>query len=127
MNKHTTRNTIIVIAVIVVAVGFLFSLSNSGSRFAAGVLDDFAKCLSAKGATMYGAYWCPHCQNEKAAFGDSFRHVNYVECTEQTNKCVAANIQGYPTWVFQDGRRFEGEQGLQRLSEESGCPLPARQ
>ena len=76
----------------------------------AGQYDDFAKCLSSKGAVMYGAYWCPHCQNEKKAFGDSFRLINYVECTEETSKCLAEKINGYPIWIFPDGKRLEGEQ-----------------
>ncbi|MEK7193409.1 MAG: hypothetical protein AAB652_01325 [Patescibacteria group bacterium] len=86
-------------------------------------LNQFAQCLSEKGVTMYGADWCPHCQNEKRAFGDSFRFVPYVECPKEPNRCIAAGINGYPTWVFADGTRFEGEQGIQKLSQKSGCPL----
>ena len=71
---------------------------------------------------MYGAYWCSHCQNEKRAFGDSFRFVPYVECTRETAKCAAAGIEGFPTWIFPDGRKLVGEQGLRRISQESGCP-----
>ena len=97
---------------------------------AKGNYDDFAKCLSSKDAVMYGAYWCPHCQNEKKSFGDSFRFVNYIECTQETGKCLTEKINGYPTWIFPassaggpDGKRFEGEMGLERLSRESGCLL----
>lgn len=86
-------------------------------------LDSFAECLSSKGAVMYGAYWCPHCQNEKNAFGGSFKYVNYVECTEKPNECLAKDVQGYPTWIFPDGKRFVGEQGITKLQEASGCPL----
>src|ERR1700756_4791741 len=42
--------------------------------------DDFARCISAKGAKMYGAFWCPHCEEQKEQFGSSFQYVNYVEC-----------------------------------------------
>jgi len=87
-------------------------------------LEAFARCLTDKGAVMYGAYWCSHCQNEKKAFGKSFEFINYVECTEKPDLCTAASIAGYPTWIFPDGRRLEGEQGLKRLAEASGCALP---
>jgi len=97
-----------------------------------GKLDSFAKCLASKGITMYGADWCAHCQNEKNRFGDSFRFVPYVECPKEPNKCIAAGINGYPTWTFPaslaggtDSRKLEGEQGLQKLSDESGCKLPS--
>ena len=63
--------------------------------------DAFAKCLTAKGLTMYGAEWCPHCKDQKALFGDSFKYVNYVECPQNTNLCLAKGIQGYPTWIVE--------------------------
>ncbi len=87
-------------------------------------LDGFAQCLSAKNVTMYGAYWCSHCQAEKARFGDAFRFVNYVECTVETKKCLDNKIDGYPTWILGDGTRLEGEQGLEGLSRATGCLLP---
>lgn len=90
-------------------------------------LDEFAKCLAQKGAVMYGAYWCSVCKKEKEAFGDSFRFVSYVECSTETRKCLDAGINGYPTWTFPDGRKFEGLQGVEKLSQESGCPLPQLQ
>ena len=36
-----------------------------------GKLDGFAQCLKDKGAIFYGAFWCPHCQNQKKMFGRS--------------------------------------------------------
>jgi len=67
---------------------------------ATGSLDDFAKCLADKKVTMYGAYWCTHCQADKAAFGNSFKYVPYVECTEKVQECLAAGVEGYPTWII---------------------------
>lgn len=87
-------------------------------------LDLFAKCLAQKKITMYGADWCPHCQNEKKNFGSSFQYVPYVECPKNTKLCLAKKINGYPTWLFPDGKRLEGEQGLEKIAEESKCALP---
>ncbi len=87
-------------------------------------LDDFAKCLAQKEITMYGADWCPHCQEEKKRFGTSFHYVPYVECPDNPSACIAKDIKGYPTWIFPDGKKLEGEQGLKKLSEESMCSLP---
>ena len=63
--------------------------------------DSFAKCLTVKGFSMYGAEWCPHCKDQKALFGDSFKYINYVECPQNTNLCLAKGIQGYPTWIIE--------------------------
>src|SRR3990167_11099947 len=71
-----------------------------------GQLDEFAQCV-AEEATMYGAYSCAHCQNQKKMFSDSFRFVKYVECTEDTKTCLDLGINGYPTWIFGDGSRVE--------------------
>lgn len=87
-------------------------------------LDEFAKCIADKEITMYGAAWCSHCQNQKRAFGNSFRLVPYVECPENPELCTAKGVDGYPTWVFPDGRKLVGEQGLAKLSAATGCALP---
>jgi len=90
---------------------------------AEGRYDEFAQCLSEKGMVMYGADWCPHCQNEKKAFDDSFRLINYVECPDDPQLCLGKGIEVYPTWMMQDGRKLVGEQGLKKLSQQSGCPI----
>ena len=87
-------------------------------------LDAFAKCLAEKELTMYGADWCPHCQNEKNNFGESFQYVPYVECPDEPKLCIEKGIEGYPTWLLPDGTKLVGEQGLQKLSEISNCTLP---
>ncbi len=97
----------------------------------AAALADFAQCLAARGAVMYGANWCPHCQEEKTAFGAAFRFINYVECPEEPKRCLAAGIENYPTWIFPaspaggpDGQKLAGRQSLERLAELSDCTLP---
>jgi len=47
-----------------------------------GFYDEFAQCLTDKGVKMYGAYWCPHCQAQKALFEkhEMFeRHIDDVQ------------------------------------------------
>ena len=88
--------------------------------------EKLAKCLTAAGAKMYGAYWCPHCADQKKLFGDSFKFVSYVECDakgENANPetCKKAGIEGYPTWIFSDGKKVTGTQKLAKLSELSNC------
>jgi len=106
--------------VLIVATVFIL---NAGGKKDNLVLNQFAQCLSEKGVVMYGADWCPHCQNEKKAFGNSFQYVNYVECPKEPQKCLALGVDGYPTWIFSDGKRLVGEQGLEKLAGESGCAL----
>jgi hypothetical protein len=93
-------------------------------------LDGFAQCLKAKGAKMYGAWWCPHCAEQKEMFGFAFQYVNYVECSPEGKReplnqvCKQAGIKNFPTWQFPDGSRTDGPQPLAVLGEKTGCKLP---
>lgn len=114
---------IIVGAAVIAAV--LLWQANTGS----GKLDGFAQCLKDRGVIFYGAFWCPHCQNQKSLFGKSAKLLPYVECSNpdgqsQNQLCDSKGIKGYPTWVFPDGSSESGEVPLGRLAEKSGCVLP---
>ncbi len=70
-----------------------------------GKYDDFAACIKESGATFFGAFWCPHCQEQKALFGKSAKGLPYVECStidgqNQTQECKVKGIESYPTWHF---------------------------
>lgn len=93
-----------------------------------GELDGFAQCINESGAKFYGAFWCPHCNDQKALFGNSAKLLPYVECStpdrqNQTQECIDAGIQSYPTWEFSDGSRESGVVSLDQLSEITGCQL----
>jgi len=115
----------ILVAVAAIAVGlWAFVRHQHTSRY-----NSFARCLSTKGAKMYGAFWCPHCADQKELFGSSFEYVDYVECGIKGSRgiaqaCTDANIKHFPTWIFADGTRVEGEHQLEFLGQETGCPLP---
>lgn len=125
MNKNTI---IIIAALVIVAVAFVFLQDKMPGKTAtaAGKYDDFAKCLTEKGATFYGATWCGHCNNQKQMFGESFQHVNYIECAGegggQSGACEFAGITAYPTWDI-NGERIQGAQKFETLSEKTGCVL----
>jgi len=85
-----------------------------------------AEHLTATGAKMYGAYWCPHCHEQKLLLGkEAFSKINYIECApeaknSQTKVCEQAGIKGFPTWEI-NGKLIEsGAQELEKLAELSG-------
>lgn len=109
----------VVIIIVVVA------MSNSGGP---GEYDGFARCLEEKGFKFYGAYWCTHCQTQKKMFGNSADELPYIECSlpnnaGQTQICIQAGIQSYPTWELPSGRRIEGTLSIQELVSFSGCSI----
>ncbi|OGI60634.1 hypothetical protein A2641_01880 [Candidatus Nomurabacteria bacterium RIFCSPHIGHO2_01_FULL_37_25] len=94
-----------------------------------GKYDTFATCLKDKGAVFYGAFWCPHCQEQKKLFGSSQKLLPYVECStadarNQTQICIDKKVSSYPTWEFTDGSRLNGEIPLAQLAEKTSCELP---
>lgn len=97
-----------------------------------------AQHLRQTGAVMYGAYWCPHCCEQKEFFGkEAFKEFNYVECAEggkdaQVETCQKVLTEaekqlgqkpGFPTWQIK-GRFYSGRQTLQQLAANSGYSGP---
>lgn len=82
-----------------------------------------AKHLEAAGAKMYGAWWCPHCHDQKQVFGkEAFKDIHYVECStpgakgvrKMTNFCRQAGVKAFPQWEI-NGKLIEP--GLKSLKE----------
>jgi hypothetical protein len=112
---------------IVVTISFAYYLDHRSEH----KHDAFARCLADRGVKMYGAWWCPHCQEQKEMFGASFEYAPYVECGikgdlhGQAQVCKDQNVTHYPTWQFPPtGERVERVFPLQELSDRTGCALP---
>src|SRR3989338_1980598 len=103
MNKQSIIISIIITLALLVGIFFIVRASRLPGQY-----DSLAQCLVDKGITFYGAFWCPHCQSQKALFGKKSEELlPYVECStpnggDQTQVCIDAKIEGYPTWEFPD-------------------------
>ena len=122
------RKKIATIAAVVLLLAAIvgFALYKHSHRY-----DAFARCLADKKVLMYGAYWCPHCVEQKEKFAASFKFAPYVECGVQGDLraeqqvCKDADIKHFPTWQFPPtGERVERVLSLENLSERTGCSLP---
>ncbi len=108
---------------VIIAIGIAYYLTSPKE----GKYDEFAQCLTEKDVVMFGTFWCPHCQNQKALFGSSFKYISYVECDPRGSNsnpelCEENNVESVPLWII-NGTRYVSEQSLQELSLASGCPL----
>lgn len=117
---------IIVGLLLVVLAGGLTLLKNNKDNNPA--IESFASCISDSGAKFYGAWWCPHCNDQKAMFTKYAKNLPYIECSSQSRQmldvCTVAEIKKFPTWVFPDGERIEGVLDFAKLSEKTKCPAP---
>jgi hypothetical protein len=131
LGRKTSRRNwgrIAIYAVLIVAAfGLAYYVYNRSQH----KYDGFARCLTARGAKMYGAWWCPHCVEQKEEFGASFEYAPYVECGikgqahGESQVCKDENIKHFPTWQFPPtGERVERVFTLQELSDRTGCALP---
>ena len=88
-----------------------------------------ARHLKQIGAKEYGAYWCPHCHEQKELFGNEAASIlDYIECdpkgkNSRTQLCEAAKIKGFPSWII-NGNLYEGTQTLEKLAQVSGYTGP---
>ncbi|NEP16377.1 MAG: vitamin K epoxide reductase family protein [Leptolyngbya sp. SIO4C1] len=89
-----------------------------------------AQHLKAVDAKMYGAYWCPHCHDQKELFGQqALAEMPYIECApdgrdSQTDLCRSIpQITGFPTWEV-GGQYLPGKQTLETLAQASGYEGP---
>ena len=108
---------------------FIFTLILSGCGEPPKDYAVIAQCLTSKGVKMFGAIWCPHCQQQKKDFGEAFKYIDYIECDPKTNlesakQCANDGIDSYPTWRFSDGTEVLGLQDVEQLGLRVGCEMP---
>ena len=84
-----------------------------------------AEHLTARGAVIYTAWWCPHCHEQQELFGrQAAAKLKVVECAtdgrnSQTALCEQKKIQGFPTWEI-NGKLDSGVKPLKELADLSG-------
>ena len=88
-----------------------------------GILDEFATCIKDVWIRVYVMDGCWHCINQEKMFGSSFNKLNVINCSSEAKRC--GMIQWTPTWVLPNADQLPGVQSLEKLSEISGCELPA--
>jgi len=119
--------TLVIVAVLFIA--FVVWLIKTPGIQKPSKYDGLATCIKDSGALFYGAFWCPHCQKQKAEFGTAAKLLPYIECSTpdgsgQLQVCKDAKVTGYPTWVFKNGTTLSGEVKLEELAKQTSCTLP---
>lgn len=114
---------IVLISTVVLIIGGMIWYSVQPGQY-----DTFASCIKNSGTQFFGASWCPHCQEQKALFGKSAKHLPYIECSTpdqrgQTQACKDVGIESYPTWISKSGEKRTGLLPLSELSSFTGCPF----
>ena len=83
---------------------------------------NFAKFLTKNNITMYSAYWCPHCHDQKQLFGkEAAKELTIIECAKdgkenQFNLCQSKDINGFPSWEI-NNEIYSGTMSLNELAK----------
>tara|TARA_B100000941_G_scaffold133498_1_gene94411 strand:- start:558 stop:1493 length:936 start_codon:yes stop_codon:yes gene_type:complete len=86
---------------------------------------EFAKFLNINNVTMYSAYWCPHCHDQKQLFGKkAVKELSIVECAQdgkdnQYKLCQEKGIDGFPSWEINE-KIYSGVKDLNDLAIMTG-------
>lgn len=119
------KKIIFTIIFIILGIGLAVFLSLYENK-TEGKYDKLAQCINDSGAKFYGAFWCPHCGEQKRIFGKSAKLLPYVECSNpdrsQNQFCSDLGISGYPTWEFA-GKRISEVMSVEKLAEITQCSL----
>ena len=130
------RGVLTVLAVGLIGLGWATSLNRPESATGPGMAIPvttastpatiaLADHLTATGAVMYSAYWCPHCHDQKQLFGkEASAKLKIIECApdgqnNQAALCASKNIQVFPTWEIK-GQLDSGQKTLAQLAALSG-------
>ena len=87
-----------------------------------GDFDNFAQCLTEKGAVIYGNDYCQYTLKQFGMFGKSKKYLNYVKCIDNETLCDAKGVKITPTWEIK-GQVYEQVQTFEKLSILSGCKI----
>jgi|LGVE01.1.fsa_nt_gb parallel beta-helix repeat protein len=79
--------------------------------------EELARMLTSQGWMIYGTSGDEWCIKQKEVFGDAFRNLNYINCDENEEACINANIKNIPCWISPNKTHYSGYYDLNRLSE----------
>jgi len=130
------RGVLVVLLVTVVGLGWISFVDRpaepTGRGVAPAVRADsspgaiaLADHLTATGVSIYTAYWCPHCHEQKELFGrQATARLKVIECApdgrnSQAALCEAKKLEAYPTWEI-NGKLISGVKPLSQLAQWSG-------
>jgi glutaredoxin len=122
--KQTGRRRVFTVIVILV---LLIAAYGAGWYRKSHRYDELGQCMASKQVKMYGAYWCPHCAEQKEILGKSY-HFVYQECGvpgshAESAECIALGVKEFPTWRFPNGTMAPGVFSVDELSGRTGCSL----
>ena len=106
----------------IVLIIILIALTINAQIKKPGEYDDFAKCLTEKGAVVYGNDYCSYTVKQLNFFTKSQKYLNYIKCTDNEALCNEKKVDITPTWEINENM-YSGVQTFEALAAYSGCEV----
>ena len=107
--KISTRKYVTISLLILILIFSIITINSYMKK--PGKYDEFAKCLTEKGAVIYGNDYCQYTNKQLGMFGKSSKYLNYVKCSENKKLCDDKKIDTTPTWEIK-GEMYEQVQSF---------------
>jgi len=120
VKKTNFKKYFIFVALALTIILLVFSIGSYMKR--PGQYDDFAKCLTEKGAVVYGNDYCMYTNKQLNFFGKSEKYLNYVKCANNKELCDSKGVKITPTWEINE-ESYSGVQTFEKLSAVTGCEI----
>jgi hypothetical protein len=131
--KSITKVVITILILFVLTIGFYYATKTLSSVTGKSIIgwiiftgtgrdevDNFARCLTEKGAKLYINKNSNEYEKQLKIFGSSSQYLEIIDCYENAEICQENNIKTNPTWIF-NWEIYEGFLNLEKLERISGC------
>ena len=107
----------LVVLIMVFSLASVYSFTKKPGQY-----NEFAKCLTERGAVIYGNDFCQYTAKQLNYFGKSKEYLNYIKCIDNKELCDSKGIKITPTWEI-NGEMYKQVQTFERLSVITGCQV----
>lgn len=118
MEKNKVVTVITVVLILAIACGIIYFKGFQGATIQDLPSEKVAKWIG-ENSVLYVQPGCSHCEDQERLFGDSIRYLTMIDCLENRQECIDAEVEGTPTWII-DGQKYVGVQSIEKLKELTG-------
>ena len=116
-NNQSSNWMYVIMIILIIAVVLLFLYIEEPLPETA---DEKTLSCIAENSKLYVSTNCPYCTSQKRLLGENLSMFNIIDCRQNPNACVDADIDVVPTWVI-DGQVYAGYHIIKDLKEITNC------
>ena len=112
--KKDTKVYLILSIIIILIIIAIFWLKGNGE-----INEKEAICVG-ENSVLYVKLGCPACEKQKEMFGEFYQYLTIIDCSNNLQECMDAEIIGTPTWIINE-KLHPRVQSIEKLKQLTGC------